>query len=80
MTSEVSKTVSPAPIEENIEIMPPVDITEESDCYKLCKLSKFCFICSTFVLTEECLCTACDSAGKTLRVTLLKENKCCNSD
>ena len=35
MTSEVNKTVSPAPIEENIEIMPPVDITEESDCYNM---------------------------------------------
>lgn len=35
MSSEVSKNVSPAPVEENIEIMPPVDITEESDCYNM---------------------------------------------
>lgn len=35
MSNELSKTVSDTPVEENIEIMPPVDITEESDCYNM---------------------------------------------
>lgn len=37
MTSELSKCVAdtPAAAEENIELMPPVDITEESDCYNM---------------------------------------------
>ncbi len=35
MSNELSKTVADTPVEEKIEIMPPVDITEEDDCYNM---------------------------------------------
>ena len=35
MNSELPEKPVANPAEENIEIMPPVDITEESDCYNM---------------------------------------------
>ena len=63
MTTEVSKLTNIPNSEENIEIMPPVDITEDSDCYNMyfevpgCNSSSVKAEVENNILTVECAST-----------------------